>query len=26
LTDTYTNVILKGNIDDMVIARAKAVR
>lgn len=26
LTDTYTNVIIKGNIDEMVIARARVVR
>jgi peptide chain release factor 1 len=26
LVDTYTNVVIKGNIDDMVTARAKAVR
>ena len=26
LTDTYTNVIIKGNMDDMIESRAKAVR
>jgi protein subunit release factor A len=26
LTDTYTNVIIKGNIDALVQARARAVR
>jgi len=25
-TDTYTNVIVKGNVDDVIMARAKAVR
>jgi hypothetical protein len=25
-TDTYTNIVIKGVIEDMVTARAKAVR